>query len=152
MVVALIVAGALHLSLVTMPLGAQPRAPVPLLTLQKGHQSGVREPLQLVVRTRAEWEELWKRHTSIEASPPPASPVDFSVEMVVGVFFGEKRTGGYGVEIIRAERSDATLYVYYRETRPSRDAMVIQALTQPYHLVKVPRHDTPAMFLRVGNS
>jgi hypothetical protein len=124
---------------------------VPLQTLHKGHRSGVREPLQLVIRTRDQWEDVWKRHASFEASPPPASPVDFSADMVAGVFLGEKPTGGYRVEIVRAERSDSTLYLYYRETRPARDAMVIQALTQPYHLVTVPRHDT-AVFLRDGHS
>jgi hypothetical protein len=68
--------------------------------------------------------------------------------MVVGLFVGEKSTGGYEVEITRAERRDAKLYLYYVEKSPPRDAMVTQVLTQPYHLVKIPRDDTPVTFVR----
>jgi hypothetical protein len=129
---------------------AAARIPVPLHTLQKGQYSGVREPLHLVIRAQDQWEDVWKRHSSIEASPPPPPPVDFSAEMVAGVFLGEKSTGGYEAEIIRAEPSDSTLYLYYREKRPSQDAVAIQALTQPYHLIKVSRYDTSVIFLREG--
>jgi hypothetical protein len=149
---ALIVAGALHVSVAALEPSARARDHVPLQTLHKGHRSGIREPLQIVIRARDQWDDVWRRHASIEASPSPAPSVDLSAHMVAGVFLGERSTGGYGVEIVRAERSDSTLYLYYRETRPARDAMAIQALTQPYHLVTVPRHDTPAIFVRDGQS
>ena len=121
---------------------------VPLSTLQKGDFSGVREALQIVIRTQDEWDNLWKRYSSIQANPPPTPPINFATEMVVGLFVGEKSTGGYEVEITRAERRDSKLYLYYVEKSPPRDAMVTQVLTQPYHLVKIPRDDTPVTFVR----
>lgn len=119
---------------------------VPLTNLQKGDFSGVRGPLQVVVRTQEEWDKLWKRHSST-AKPPSPPRINFATEMVAAVFLGEKNTGGHEVEITRAERKNSTLYIYYLEKRPPSDAIVTQVLTQPYHLVKLPRDDAPVVFL-----
>ncbi|MGH7773412.1 MAG: protease complex subunit PrcB family protein [Candidatus Binatia bacterium] len=123
---------------------------VPVSTLQKGNFSGVREALQIVIRTQGEWDDLWKRHSSNQAGPTPTPSINFATEMVVGLFVGEKSTGGYEVEITRAERRNSRLYLYYLEKSPPRDAMVIQVLTQPYHLVKIPRDSSPVTFLRAS--
>ena len=119
---------------------------VPLTNLQKGNFSGVREPLQVVLRTQEEWDNLWKRHSS-SAKPPSPLAINFATEMVAGVFLGEKATGGYEVEITRAEKRNSTLYLYYVEKSPSANAIVTQVLTQPYHLVKLPKDDASVVFL-----
>jgi PrcB C-terminal len=74
--------------------------------------------------------------------------VDFDREMVVGIFLGEKSTGGYEVEIVRAEQRDSSLYFYYREKAPPPGAMVTQALTQPFHLVRVAKYGNPQIIFR----
>lgn len=108
-----------------------------MATVEKGQRSGIREALQTVIRNRDEWNAFWKRHDSTNTPPALAPIVDFDREMVVGIFLGEKSTGGYEVEIVRAERRDSSLYFYYREESPPPNAMVTQALTQPFHLVKI---------------
>jgi len=110
-------------------------------TVVKGSRSGVREPLQMVIRSQAEWDALWKRHVSIETNPPPPRAIDFNKEIVIGVFLGEKPTGGYDVEIIRAEQTDGALIIRYREKNPPPGGIVIQALTQPFHIIKAVRDD-----------
>jgi PrcB C-terminal len=117
-------------------------------TIAKGNRSGVREPLQLVIRNQDEWKALWKRHSSTDTNPPPAPIIDFDREMVVGIFLGEKRTGGYEVEIVRAERRDSSLYFYYREESPPPGAMVTQALIQPFHLVKIAKYENLQVIFR----
>jgi len=82
-------------------------------TVVKGSRSGVREPLQIVIRNPAEWDALWKRHVSIEANPPPPPAIDFNKQIVIGVFLGEKPTGGYDVEIIGTEQSDGALIIHF---------------------------------------
>jgi hypothetical protein len=124
------------------------RTRLPIDTVEKGHRSGVRESLQLVIRNQDEWNAFWKRHSAIEKNPPPAPSIDFNREMVVGIFLGEKSTGGYEVEIFRAERSDSSLYCYYREERPAPGAVVTHALTQPFHLVRVAKYDNPQIVFR----
>ena len=119
-----------------------------LATVAKGYRSGIREPLQIVVRNQDEWNAIWKRHSSIDRNPPLAPSIDFNREMVVGIFLGEKRTGAYEVEIGRAERRDSSLYFYYREKSPAADAIATQVLTQPFHLVKVAKYDNLQIIFR----
>jgi hypothetical protein len=118
---------------------------VSLFNLQKGDFSGIREALQVVVRTPEEWDRLWKRHSSM-ANPSSPLPINFATEMVAGVFLGERSTGGYEVEITRAEWRNASLYLYYLAKSPPPDAIVTQALSQPYHLVKLSKHDASVIF------
>jgi hypothetical protein len=117
-------------------------------TVEKGYRSGIRESLQTVIRNRDEWNVFWKRHSFTDPNPTLAPIVDFDREMIVGIFLGEKSTGGYEVEIVRAERRDSSLYFYYREESPPPGAMVTQALTQPFHLVRVAKYQNPQIIFR----
>ena len=119
-----------------------------IATVVRGHRSGIRDSLQTVIRNQDEWKALWKRHSSTDTNPSPTPIIDFNCEMVVGIFLGEKNTGGYEIEIVRAERRNSSLYFYYREKSPPPSAMVTQALTQPFHLVRVAKYDNPQVIFR----
>jgi hypothetical protein len=126
-------------------------AALPFSTVAKGFASGVLEPLQVAIRTREEWVALWARHTRAQVQPSSAPPVDFSREMVVGIFLGERATGGYEVEITKAERGETGLRIHYRSKSPDPGAMVTQARTQPYHVIKLVRDDSPLVFSLEGS-
>jgi hypothetical protein len=121
------------------------QSPPPVRTLVKGAISAIEMPRQVVVRSAAEWAALWKDHGVREAAPA----VDFSREMVVGVFLGGRNTGGYGVEIVRAVGNGAVMTVQYVETSPGRDTITTQMLTAPYHLAAMPMHDGEVRFQKV---
>jgi hypothetical protein len=131
----------------TAPVPSNNAMSVPITMLQKGDFSGIRESLQIVVRIQGEWEKLWNRHVSFQSPPAPALAINFNNEMVVGVFAGEKNTGGYEVEITGAQLKGSRLYIYYAEKKPPPAAMTIQAFTQPFHLIKLPRSDAPTVFV-----
>ena len=120
-------------------------APPPLRTVGKGPMSAIDEPRQVTVRSAAEWGALWKENGA--RAPLPA--VDFSREMVVGVFVGTRPTAGYGVEIVRAIGNSSSLIVEYVETAPSRDTITAQVLTAPYHLAAIPKRDGTVVFKKV---
>ncbi len=71
--------------------------------------------------------------------------------MIVAVFSGEKRTGGFEIEIARIEQAQAArrLRVSVRVTSPAPGAMRAQALTQPYHIVTLTKIDLPVVFYEV---
>jgi hypothetical protein len=106
-------------------------------TIDKGSRSGVREPLQTVVRHSAEWNALWQKHASVKPNPPSTPAVDFSKDIVAAVFLGEKPTGGFDVEIVRIDQTATAVVIEYREKSPLPGSVVTQALTQPFHIVKV---------------
>jgi hypothetical protein len=114
-------------------------------TVGKGPMSAIETPRQVTVRSAAEWSALWKENGAAE----PAPAVDFSREMVVGVFLGSRLTAGYGVEIVRAVGPAGALIVEYVESAPAPGAITAQVLTAPYHLVAIPRRDGAVSFKKV---
>lgn len=123
-------------------------APVMLVlaTVAQGAMSNIDEPRQVVVRTAAEWQALWKAH-----DPEGATPVvDFEVSMVAAVFLGSRPTAGFAVEITAVKTEGTRLVVEYRERRPPPDAIVAQVLTSPFHIVRLARATGPVEFRRLG--
>jgi hypothetical protein len=103
--------------------------------LDTGARSQIMSAREVVVRTAPEWDALWRSHLP---SRQPAA-VDFSKEMIVGVFLGSRPTPGYGVTIVSAVEEGNMLRVRYRETLPSPDAISAQVITFPYQIVAIPK-------------
>lgn len=113
---------------------------VPFETIDKGVNSAIEDPLTEVYRTGGDFAAFWTRHTKNTWDPPPVPIVDFASQIVVAVFRGTKLSGGYGVEVASVdleENGSGDLVVNFMTSDPSPDDMVSQALTQPYHIVKV---------------
>jgi len=123
--------------LVATEIAMKPALPVSFRSVGKGYRSGVRVPLQVVARSQNDWTALWRQHVSDDLSSRPPPTIDFEKEVVVALFLGERPTGGYDVQISRAEQTNDGLIIYYREKDPSPGGMVIQALTQPFHIVRI---------------
>jgi hypothetical protein len=114
-----------------------------LRTLRVGNHSGIRQPERVVARNQEEWEALWRR--SLPVKDPRARPprVDWSREMVLGVFLGSKPTGGYSVRIRNVREVAGKLRVEVEVRRPPRDGFVTQGFTSPFHLVAAPKSTLP---------
>jgi hypothetical protein len=110
-------------------------AQTPPRTVDKGDFSNIDEARQVVVRTDADWRALWRQHGGERAMPA----VDFSKEIVVGVFMGSRPTAGYDIAITKTLEKDGTVWVFYRERMPARGLVLAQVLTFPFHLVAIPK-------------
>ena len=89
----------------------------------KGAFCAVTEPAQIVVRTKEEWDALWKKIGK------PAPEADLKKFFAVGIFLGSEPTGGYAVTW-EAAAAGKVVIVRFRVKKP--DGMAIQAFTQPY--------------------
>ena len=116
----------------------------------RGDDSGVLQFRTVVVRDAAAWKTLWAEHAALRVPPPPAPDVDFSRDMVVGVFLGQKPSGGYEAMLVdfRAGAEGAT--VTYQTATPDPDQSQITVLTAPYHLRVVPRTARPVRFKKIS--
>jgi hypothetical protein len=70
--------------------------PVEFQTIDQTTRSGVREARNVVVRDTPSWAALWSAHAGSGAALPT---VDFSRQMVVGVFLGTQANGCYATKI-----------------------------------------------------
>jgi hypothetical protein len=118
---------------------------VSFTSVAKGDLSGQQTAKQVTVRTPAEWKALWKDHSPTEKMPA----VDFTKNMVVGIFLGSKPSDGYDVEIVGVRAQEKDLVVEYVQTQPGRGTLAAQILTEPYHLVSVPQHQGTVRFIHV---
>jgi hypothetical protein len=104
--------------------------------LTQGAHISVSEPFIAVARDAETYAEL----RGLDDKLPALSADAFDRSAVVAAFLGQRRTGGYGVEITRA--ADGTVRV--AEKRPPEGAMTTQALTTPYKIVSIPvENETP---------
>jgi hypothetical protein len=114
-------------------------------TVEKGEQSNIDQAKQVVVRTEAEWTTLWQQHSPNRKRPA----VDFSKEMIVGVFTGSRPTAGFNISIVSTFAKDGSVLVQYRESQPQRGMMTAQVLTFPYHLVAIPKASGEVKFEKI---
>ena len=108
--------------------------------------TGIEEPRRALLRTEAEWRELW---TALAAGriPPPEPPViDFASRMVIVAAMGRRPTGGYAISIEDVRATEDTLFVTVVETSPGAGCMTNQALTAPVAVVTVERHAGEPVF------
>ena len=116
------------------------------VSIGQGTASAIVERREFVVQSEEDWKKLWTRHAP-NGAPLPA--VDFTSELVVGVFAGQQASAGYQIEIVRIERESSGLIVVYRIESPAKDAMVAQVLTQPFHFVRLRKLGLPVQFRKV---
>lgn len=106
-------------------------------TIEKGDQSGIEDARQVLVRTDAEWAQLYRQHNVNK----PAPTIDFSKEMIVAAFMGSRPTAGFSTAIVSATAANGALIVRYSESRPPAGTITAQVLTFPYHIAAVPKAD-----------
>ena len=110
-------------------------------TIDLGYYCAHRERYDYIIQTQQEWDDLW---------PSSEAPdINFSSNIVLAVYMGEKSTGGYHIEIIYIGENAVHIRVYIREISPSLGGCVTMALTQPYHIVKLNRIPKDIVFIHI---
>ncbi len=66
--------------------------------------------------------------------------------MLIAIFAGEKRSGGYTVRVQRARETKRALTVQAAVKSPDPDQVTTAQIVYPYQIVKVPRSDLPVEF------
>jgi len=97
----------------------------------KGQYDGPAAPGHEIAMDQNSWKALCAK---VGLSAPV---VDFSTAVAVGVFVGEKPTGGYGANFEDPATRGDDLIVRYRIKKPS--GFATQAFTQPWKIMVFPR-------------
>lgn len=128
---------------------AEFRAPrldaAPFQILLRGTNSSYAQSQDRIAQNRDEYLRLLQ---SIDGRHPLVVPqVDFSRDVVVAHFLGERRSGGFDVSPELAERTEnGWIRIGFLEQTPGPDCQVTEALTQPYVVVAVERPQKGLLF------
>lgn len=102
----------------------------------------------LVINEQAAFEAFWKDLHSNKSLPPELPDVDFSEYTVIAAMMGVQPTGGFSIEISKISRGDNVTGVKIEEREPGASCGTFQALTAPFHVVKIPKaNDTDIRFV-----
>jgi hypothetical protein len=108
-------------------------------TIVKGAYGGIEERKLSVVENQADWIKLWTEIHQNQFPLPELPEINFKENIVVSAVMGIKNSGGYSIEIKNVVTEKDTLIVKITEISPGQECAVTLALTNPYHLVKVPK-------------
>ena len=99
-----------------------------LKVLASGSHSSFQDAFVAVIRDAATYAELRK----LDRTVPKLADDFFSTDAVVAAFLGERRTGGYSVEITESAGA-----INVTEKKPGKGMMVTQMITSPFKMVSV---------------
>ena len=112
----------------------------------KGYHCGYTKAARLIVKTEDRWKEVWGKVHRLRLPQQELPKIDFQKEMVIAVFMGERKSGGYEIEIREIIKTEKEIVVEVEEKEPSPESFQSMAITQPYHIVVVKSSPLPIRF------
>ncbi len=123
---------------------------LPFQVFEKTSASAISERRMVVIRDLTAWESLWAEHVA-NLSPPLARPaINFSQDMVIGVFLGNRSNGCYAVSIESVWHRDdpERIEVTFRESPPSVGDVCTTVISNPATFIITPYSPLPVSFLQ----
>jgi PrcB C-terminal len=151
-VVAIIVACAVSIAVVVVLVRVGPWEATPppeslnFTTITKGEHSGFDQPSSKVIQDQTTWEDTWDTIMSFLLDPPPPPQVDFTNYILLAHFMGQKGSGGYEVEFSRVIEGANKITATVREISPGPECLTPAMMTEPYHVVQIPKTDKYVQF------
>ena len=146
----------LHAALQSGQAGSNSAKAIPLTRLRSclplpcpfASNSGLDDPLRVVIRNREAWGEMWKQIHPRGPSPVSELPeIDFSQEMVIVAALGSRPTGGYAIFIDGVNEREGRLEIKVSSQSAGKNCMVTLSLTQPVDIVRIPKSEQPVKFM-----
>lgn len=114
--------------------------------------SGMSVPEQIAVFDQASFADQWQR-VFANRDPAPAPPaVDFHSDFVVFAALGERSSGGYAIDVVRALGGGSNVLVEIQATAPGRNCPVPLVITQPVDIVRIKRPADGPLSVRYESS
>jgi len=107
--------------------------------LDKGSQCSIMEPKQVLAKSQAEFDAVWREAFESMDMPPAKPKVDFSANWVIAIFLGEKNKGGYEMDIQAIAQVRGTTVVAIKEIKPGSNCLSTMSIEYPYLLASIPR-------------
>jgi len=106
-------------------------------TVVREYFSGVTEPTDLLITSADQWARVWANIYSTRTPVPPRPEIDFSRESLVMSALGS--TPGINNLIEGVRLFERGVVVKVVKERYSERCLVITAIGQPVHVVRIPR-------------
>jgi hypothetical protein len=85
--------------------------------------------------------KLWNLAFGDSASSTPT--LDLTTTEVIGVFAGNKPTGGYAIQVSKVEDTATERTVYVNIVKPGKNCMTTESVTSPFAIITLPLSGLP---------
>jgi len=125
----------------------EPVVHLPFETIDRGEQSGIKNPEEMVIDDWYTWKQVWAAHTSGTQPPPPIPPIDFEKHTVIGVWIGDRPTNNHMVDIhdVVYDPCENLVTVHYNYT-PNIGCGPLDVVTDPFHIIVLQKIPWPVYF------
>ena len=118
------------------------KAPIPVQQIGKGNLIGNYVPQNnMIITTSAQWNTLLTTLGSVGGMTQ--TNVDFNQDMVIAVFDQVYTNGGHSIDIIAVDENQQNIVV---DVEKLLSGDVTTVVTQPFHIVKIPKSIKPVVF------
>jgi len=122
------------------------KTPIIVLQIGKGNLVGNNVPQQnMVITTSAQWNTLLTTLDSVNNTSGSFTEtnIDFNQFMIIAVFDQVFPNGGHSIDIITVDDNPQNITVDLERLLTGN---VTSVVTQPYHIVKIPKSTKPVVF------
>ncbi|CAD7799752.1 hypothetical protein CHRY9390_03287 [Chryseobacterium aquaeductus] len=122
------------------------KTPISIQQIGKGNLMGNYLPQQnMVITTSAQWNALLNNvdATNNTSGSFTETNIDFNQFMVIAVFDEVYPNGGHSIDIITIDDTPQSIVVDLEKLLTGNATSVV---TQPYHIVKIPKSTKPVVF------
>lgn len=109
--------------------------------LASGSHSGVKEHEYHDLHNAKDFQTWWSKAYSTYSDVPPLPTVDFTKNMVIAAFMGEKTHGGYTLRVENVEQTLDAYNVKIKISIPGNNCRASQDIVQPFEFVVVPNNN-----------
>ena len=104
----------------------------------------------IIISSKEEWNSfLSKIDTTNKVSDTFENTIDFSKENVIVAIDKVRNTGGFSIEIIEVVNTDEETIIKLETKGPKPTDMVVTAIIQPYHIIKIKKTNKKIKFLEL---
>ena len=115
--------------------------------IDQGFYSGVSSNRNVVIKDKASWMGLWQEHNKTNANMPN---VDFSKNMIVGLFMGSRPTGCYAIEDVTVWRAAGKIQITHHNLNPGPTIDCTMSVSSPFKLIEIPRSEEIVEFQSIS--
>jgi len=94
-------------------------------------------------------EALTKIYNQVNLFRKPGFPkpkIDFDKNMVIGLFLGEKKYGGYSISVNSIAKTKNNLIIYYKIDKPNQNGLKTMAINNPFYFCTLKKTDKKVIF------
>jgi hypothetical protein len=130
---------------------SQEKSIVGFTVLASGANSGFKDKERIVVTDKANFQMMWDNLYINFSDKPPLPDVNFSNQMLIGVFLGEFPNGGSSIAVKSVDMYDDVVIMNIEELTPGPTCVTTDVITQPYQIVRIPKVSVPIRFVTIHN-